>query len=492
MIPPRPTWPWEHERARVTNAATAYRLLTYQHEADLIAYYEAMWGPARSTAVGHSPELSRNTLAQYAAGMAKPGLYGEPPRVLHPDPAATPLISAGGMLDLSGWAGLMQEAEYHARGQGAVAVCPYVSQRPGAGVGFELLHPYDLHVECDPRDPMMPRRVMILRLLHPGAGPGWFFEVYDLTDPAAPSHRYVLADKPDAPAPGLPAHEGADYVWRYADGSPFIPLVFYRAALSDFWGAPYMLAGLRRSAFRSAALAELAAYNAGAASFGNTFLLNCTVRGAATITGRETQRTLQAVELLPGAMLHLEATEDDRPAQVVHRPAADPGVMFAVERGYASSVLAAHGLREPDTTRTSGSGNPTSAAALVVSDRDRREGQRVLGPIFRPSDMELIGKVAALLNRASGAALPEYGYSVSYHMLPLSPEERRAQVEEAEAQYGQGLISAVDLYQVYHPGTDADGAYQAIVQSREVEARLRAATGAPTQPTPTKERTDAD
>ena len=50
-----------------------------------------------------------------------------------------------------------------------------------------------------------------------------------------------------------------------------------------------------------------------------------------------------------------------------------------------------------------------------------------------------------MLNRAGAADLPESGYRVAYHGLPLSLEERRMALEEHEKRLELGIASRVDL-----------------------------------------------
>jgi hypothetical protein len=181
-------------------------------------------------------------------------------------------------------------------------------------------------------------------------------------------------------------------------------------------------------------------------------------------------------------MLYLEVDEGFSNPQVILIPGRNPSEIFKPVQEYQDNAFASAGLHVPDATR-SASGNPTSAAALTISDGSRREEQQRMGPILRASDLELLGKTAATLNRVTGTTYPESGYSVSYHVLPATPQERAATVAEAEAQYAQGLISKVALYQAYHPGTDSQGALQALVRAQQEEQQLAALLPKP-PPTP--------
>lgn len=479
------SWPWPGERR--TQSGQRYRILSHDHDRILEEFLQAQWLPENVQALGKI-DTSFNPLSTFCAALSSPGLYGKPPAIEHPDPNARPLIATGGLLDHAAWAATMQRAEYFARGLGAVALRPYLGE--DNALRFELVYPHDLHVEVDPRDPMRPVRLYQLRCYHHAATREMVhaFDVYDLTDPANPRFYVCPADKDKLAVdigstltPPIPSKEGDAYPWRYQDGRPFIPHVVYRTDPTDFWGAPRRMSPLARATLTATALATLHTFDAAVSTFPRIITVGCKAisSDALQLPGK----AVHSVALTPSAMLYLEVDADVTSPQVIVIPGRNPSEIFKPVQEYQANAFASAGLHVPDTTRSS-SGNPTSAAALQISDVSRREEQQRMAPILRPSDLELLGKTAATLNRVAGTAYPESGYSVSYHVLPATPDERAATVAEAETQYAQGLISKVALYQAYHPGTDSDGALQALVRAAQEQQQLDALLPKPPAPKP--------
>lgn len=480
----RPPWPWSEEAPRIKDDAARHLVLTNDHE-DLVAQFVCQTRGLQTEDVRGQLDMALNPLVSFATQLSNPGLYGDPPTLSHPDPAAQPLIKTGGYLELGGHAATLHEAEYHARGTGAVAVVPYITRNPVAPLRFHLAFKHDLHVEVFPDDPMTPARLFWLRM-HRGE---YCFEVWDLTGPE-PRFYYGDPNNPNKPLadPPSPALVGDTYPWRYADSSPYIPHVFYRTTATAFWGDGWRLRPLHRATF-FAIDANLDFRHANkAAAFGRMVAIDLEL--ATDTQGRDTGVPFRTLTITPGAILSMRTVTDSNingsGTVMQFPPSADPSLMLRANIEYQQMALQNCGLRAPDTTRTNGGGNPTSAAALVLGDADRRQGQRSLAPMVRAADLELLNKSAALVNRArpNDPPLPEEGYSIGYHLLPLSPEERAADQATAKDEHALGLISTVDLYQRFHPGTDADAARQQILRAQREEAQLRLLRPRPQPPTP--------
>jgi hypothetical protein len=116
------------------------------------------------------------------------------------------------------------------------------------------------------------------------------------------------------------------------------------------------------------------------------------------------------------------------------------------------------------------SANPASGAALHISDRQRREYQERIEPLFRASDLELLSKAAAVLNRATGTDYPESGYSIVYHRPPRSPGEEKDARERDEWLVSNGYRSKVDVYRARYPGLTSDDAVEDLRRIAREEA----------------------
>lgn len=496
MIPQRPAWPWSSDAARIIAAERRWQLLNYQHEDLLRGFLDAQWPAPNVEAVGQL-DTSRNTLAFFCASLSTPGLHGTRADVGSNDPAAAPLISTNGVLDQMAWSAIMQRVEYYTRGMGMMFVIPYITDR--GAIDLELVAPFDLQVECNPNDPKRPLRLYHLRryFIQRGATREQIsaFNVYDITDPENPRFYVVAATDITTPIgeallPANPELSGDLYPWRYSDDTPFIPGVVFRRDATDFWGCPSLLDGLERGTYFAGALGVLSQYGAAAASFPRTYFLGCRAKGGTIIESGG--QTVRSVSMMPGVTVELDVDQDVQNPQIITVAPLDPDALFRTTANYENNMLAGQGLRAADTTRTNAGANPTSAAALVITDSDRRQAQVMLAPVFRPSDLELISQIAALSNKTLGTAYPESGYSISYHVLPLTPEERARQIDEAKDERAAGMISQLELYQRYHPGTDTDGALQALVRAHKEELLLQQAiAGMPPLRTITERRAPA-
>jgi hypothetical protein len=131
----------------------------------------------------------------------------------------------------------------------------------------------------------------------------------------------------------------------------------------------------------------------------------------------------------------------------------DPHQLLESISKYEMRVGLAAGLSPADISRSS-NGDPRSGYALAVSRSGQREAQKKFAPVFRMGDEELLAKTAMLSNRFLGTNLPEEGYRVSYHSMPLTPEEMRAQREDIIQKMGAGLISPVQAVMMMYDDMD--------------------------------------
>ena len=88
-------------------------------------------------------------------------------------------------------------------------------------------------------------------------------------------------------------------------------------------------------------------------------------------------------------------------------------------------------------------------------------------------DEELLAKSAMLANRFLGTSLPESGYRVSYHSMPLSPDEIRAQREDIIGKMEAGLMSPVQAIMQMYDDMDEIEAKQLLTQIRRDKAEFQ-------------------
>jgi hypothetical protein len=87
-------------------------------------------------------------------------------------------------------------------------------------------------------------------------------------------------------------------------------------------------------------------------------------------------------------------------------------------------------------------------------------------------DEELLTKSAILANRFLGTSLPESGYRVSYHSIPLSPEEMRAQREDIIQKMSAGLMSPVQAIMLMFDDMDEREAIDYLLKVRAEKAQF--------------------
>jgi len=150
--------------------------------------------------------------------------------------------------------------------------------------------------------------------------------------------------------------------------------------------------------------------------------------------------------------------------------ATDPQDLLEAVSKYEVRVALSAGLAPSDISRTAA--DPRSGYSLAVSKAGQREAQKKFAPVFRMGDEELLAKTAMLSNRYLGTNLPEDGYRVSYHSMPLTPEEMRAQREDIIAKMNAGLISPVTAVMMMYDDMDPKEAREYLLQIRRERAEF--------------------
>jgi hypothetical protein len=184
--------------------------------------------------------------------------------------------------------------------------------------------------------------------------------------------------------------------------------------------------------------------------------------------------------LPPGAIVYHDTVDQQQPMVTEVGPGSNLTMLSQFTQGYSAQMLTRSGLSAPDASRTSAS--PTSGAALYISNKDKREASKRIEPSFRRSDLELLGKVAAMLSIQTGEDLPLDGYSITYEHPPESPQEERDRRDDIDWKVARGMISMIDAYQELHPGVTREASLRALVQARKDTIEIERLTGLPEAP----------
>lgn len=415
------------------------------------------WGP---------PDMTRNVAVSLCRGLSSPGAYGISPRVIGQDSEA---ISA--LLDSARVWTLKQHVQFLAIGYTMTWVYVSISETLGRPT-IELVPPDETMAIAHPDDPGMPIQWRRLRCrsitpAHGGAAAETYcWDVWSIEDPAAPYFGVFVAE-PDGvmgrdvtlEATGSPRLEGkivdgaelGNYPARYPDGSPFLPVVAHRSRdLGDMWGWEFG-AGVFHGTL-------------------NCFLLNTyTMRTALDKTGDSyyisgstpttmgdskqiaTGDSTLAFGIQPGSVLFgtHEAGTNPFATKIGEGGSLDRLASFA--KDLASSLSVDFGLTPADASRVGA--NPMSGLAIHLTNATKRTEQQRQEPLCRISDLEMVRKIVALARAAGLTTASADDVGILYAPIPLSPDEEKAIRDEDEWRVKQGLMSPIDLFVEWHPGS---------------------------------------
>lgn len=446
----------------------------------------------RSDLIG-PPDLTVNALSEICRQLSTPGLHGQRPKVTHPDAeAAAWLIEPGvGHLDRAGVFSKLQQVEYFALGLGDMFVCPDVTS-DGQRIVARLVRPHHVEVVCDRED---PTRAVVLRelgcrvLKHEGEW-RYTWDEWDIRDRDAPKYRVLDADRllDLTSLCESPELLSLGYRWRYADDEPFIPHEqFFWRDTGEYWHHQDMR-GLTKGTLDASMFATLVRHTAFSVSGQPVLAAGIEPIGGEIVKAPDGQEGVQhrTVSVQAGSVIYHKVMTGGTPwAMQIGGDSAGLRVLADTAWEKQARLCQAFGINPSDALRTTA--NPTSGVALSIEQRGRREFSAQIAPLWQRSTQNLIRKFAAIVRRRGGPQdLPDDGYSVTHHQIPLSAVERKEQREHVAAQRDRGLISQIDEYQLANPGTSRSAAIEALIRVRldqaELEERFAALAGPPVPP----------
>lgn len=428
------------------------------------------WGP---------PDMTRNVAVSLCRGLSSPGAYGISPRVIGQDSEA---IAA--LLDSARVWTLKQHVQFLAIGYTMTWVYVSISETLGRPT-IEVVPPDETMAIAHPDDPGMPIQWRRLRCrsitpAHGGAAAETYcWDVWSIEDPAAPYFGVFVAEPLGVmgrdvtlEATGSPRLEGDAYPARYPDGSPFLPVVAHRSRdLGDMWGWEFG-AGVFHGTL-------------------NCFLLNTyTMRTALDKTGDSyyisgstpttmgdskqiaTGDSTLAFGIQPGSVLFgtHEAGTNPFATKIGEGGSLDRLASFA--KDLASSLSVDFGLTPADASRVGA--NPMSGLAIHLTNATKRTEQQRQEPLCRISDLEMVRKIVALARAAGLTVASADDVGILYAPIPLSPDEEAAIRDEDEWRVKQGLMSPIDLFVEWHPGSTRADAVTELARiaadKREIDA----------------------
>lgn len=480
-LPLKPLAPNPDEQQRWNHSALRKRMIIGAWEQDLEeelarhlpADRREAWGPA---------DLSSNPFEQITRQLSV--LYHEVPAVTNLNGDISALTSREGLVTKAGLWQLMQRAQQMVIGlresairidvnphiEGAASIAP--------GIQYRIVTPDLLYCEAHPDQPDIPVYYQEARLREYEGKPIWVADVMDIRDPNLPLFGMFIIEKDGSLGRdvseefmGHPTHRGEDYPYRDGAGNPFLPVVLYHAEKTGFLWDSYNASQMVYGSLTSAVLYSMWVHLVRDACWSQKYVAGLSVAGLSQIDQNEIARR-SSIATDPSSILVFTQDPDAQGQPLVGSFSipTDPHALLESISKYEMRVGLAAGLSPSELSRTNG--DPRSGYALAVSKSGQREAQKKFAPVFRLGDEELLAKTAMLSNRFLGTSLPEDGYRVSYHSMPLTPDEMRAQREDITAKMQAGLISPVQAVMMMYDDMDEREAREYLLQIRRERAEF--------------------
>ena len=457
---------------RWTQTSFRRRMLYNRHKQDLERRIQDQMGETKREAWG-AVDMSSNLAISIYEGQSV--LYDRQPVVSHEG-------EAGDLIQRIVYSGLWEQMPRIQRDVlGLRVVGLFVSCAPNGHLSYRVAWP-DRMIVRHTHDGGSPKFVKEARYYRnpQSHGGSWHWDCWDITDPYHPTH-YVLSDRGDnlsdqyLTTPDNPEGDftGERYIWRWANGEPFIPYSFYQATRTDeFWDA-----WAEDTVFDGALQSQVywsqfsAAFRQ--ASHPQRWAVGLELDGGAYVDENQDGSGRSAVVTDPSTVVLFRPIEDldGQPMVGQFKPGADVDKMQDAILAYERRVAAMSGLNPADISRVSG--DPRSGYSLAVTRQAQREMQRSHEHRFRVCDKNTIDKSAALSNRVAGTSYPEGGYDIMYPLLAKSPEEMVAEARFLDAEVEAGHMDRLTAHMRRYPGMSRERAERELSLIADINRRWR-------------------
>ena len=432
------------------------------------------WGPS---------DMSSNPFEQITRQLSV--LYHEVPAVTNMEGDVDALVGRDGLVTKSGLWQLMQRTQQMVIGLREcfirIDVNPHTqdSMARVPGIQYRMVTPDLVYCESHVDQPDIPVYYQEYRLRQDQDGKYvWVCDVMDIRDVNNPLFGMYevqrdgkLGRDVSEVYMGHPTHQGADYPYRDSQGRPFLPVVLYHAEKTGYLWDTFTGSQMVYGSLTSAVLYSMWTHLVKSASWSQKYVAGLTLAGLNQMDQNEVARRA-SISTDPSSILVFTQDPDAQGQPLVGSfgIATDPHDLLESISKYEVRVALSAGLAPSDISRTAA--DPRSGYSLAVSKAGQRESQKKFAPVFRMGDEELLAKTAMLSNRFLGTSLPESGYRVSYHSMPLTPEEMRAQREDILAKLQGGLISPVTAVMMMYDDMDAKEARDYLMTIRRERAEF--------------------
>ena len=415
------------------------------------------WGPA---------DLSSNPFEQITRQLSV--LYHENPSVTNLNGNIEELVSREGLVTQAGLWQLQQRTQQMVLGLREsivrIDVNPHVQGAPvqAPGIQYRIVTPDMVYCESHPDQPDIPVYYKEYRLRkNPEGRLVWVADIIDIRDMNRPmfgmfelNQDGTIGRDVSEVYMGHPTHAGEDYPYRDSTGKPFLPITLYHAEKTGFLWDSYNGSQMVYGSLTCGVLYSMWVHLVRDACWSQKYVAGLSIAGLNQLDQNEIARR-SSIATDPSSILVFTQDPDAQGQPLVGSFSipTDPHALLESISKYEMRVGLAAGLSPADISRSS-NGDPRSGYALAVSRSGQREAQKKFAPVFRMGDEDLLAKTAMLSNRFLGTNLPETGYRVSYHSMPLTPEEMKAQREDIVQKMQAGLISPVTAVMMMYDDMD--------------------------------------
>ena len=303
-----------------------------------------------------------------------------------------------------------------------------------------------------------------LRVSPSGEGEVWTWEIWDISDPAAPTFS-ILVSSEATDAQGNKTQGWTDYTAHYAgavgwpdgytdaQGRPVLPYVVCHRRVGDHLREPFSGQEAVEGTLDASALWTFWMSGVRDGTHPQRYLIDGIVPATSVSTaGTAGVMGVQTVVMAPQTVIQIHGIKRgdtySSPSAGQWQPACDPASLGGAIESYEAGLAVSAGLSPADVQRGS---SGTSGYAIVVSRKGQRDQQKKLIPPSRMADQILLAKAAALLSRPDLPTNPA-AWSIQYATLTTSPEEAKADQEVIKGDMELGLLSRRGAIRKRNPG----------------------------------------
>lgn len=367
--------------------------------------------------------------------------------------------------------------------------------QPGGGLGWKVARPHEVIVEPDPQQPDQPIHVRHLELSRrPGPGPGiveWTWTTWDRRDPSAFRVEAVIRDDrgdrlEDVTGIYYPDLPPSKYPFMDRRGAAIWPWTAYHRRVTQRVMSPYAGREVWEGTLTFACLRTfwLAGVRDGAHPQRWGKDVDVQIAGTTDVLGGGKGARVVRMNQL-GVMLF--RSEGERTGDLGQfAPAMDPKSAGEATAAFGAELAIYAGVAPQDVSIGGGSTGQSGYAIVLSRDGQRRARRKLMVPMERGDRLRLSIEARMLNAYTVGPPLPEDpdAYRVEYADLEQTPEERRADREEAIALREAGVLGKVDFYLRWHDGLTREQAIADLIRNAKEDAQIASAIAPAEAPAP--------